>query len=113
MIKLSIPKIVSLKQQNPESQIHNVNKIGNIYSIIKTFNIKSFKSFKHFDGFAAKQDIIQEELKTRGWTFKYFTFGSSHCGSAVTKPVSIHEDAGLIPGLAQWVKDPKLPQAVV
>ena len=31
--------------------------------------------------------------------------GSSHCGSAVTNPVSIHEDLGLIPGLTQWVKD--------
>ena len=29
---------------------------------------------------------------------------SSHCGSAVTSPTSIHEDVGLIPGLIQCVK---------
>ena len=36
---------------------------------------------------------------------------SSHCGSVVTNPTSIHEDVGLIPGPAQWVGDPALPRA--
>ena len=35
-------------------------------------------------------------------------YRSSHYGSVVTNPTSIHQDAGLIPGPAQWVKDPVL-----
>ena len=33
---------------------------------------------------------------------------SSHCGSVIMNPTSIHEVVGSIPALAQWVKDPAL-----
>ena len=50
--------------------------------------------------------------------FYYFVeiityFGSSCHGSAETNLTSIPEDAGSIPGLTQWVKDPVLLGAVV
>ena len=36
---------------------------------------------------------------------KNLTAGSYPCGSALMNPASIHEDTGLIPGLARWIKD--------
>ena len=44
---------------------------------------------------------------------KYFKEESSHGGSMETNLPSIHEDVGLVPGLAQWVKGPALLQAAV
>ena len=41
------------------------------------------------------------------------TLWSSCCGAAETNPTSVHEDEGLIPGLAQWVGDLVLLWAVV
>ena len=38
--------------------------------------------------------------KTHIWSF--------HCGAEETNPTSIHKNAGLIPGLPLWVRDPKL-----
>ena len=52
------------------------------------------------------------ELQSEGTclrTLEEVSLGSSHCGSAVTNLTRIHEDAGSIPDLAHWVKDPVLP----
>ena len=40
-------------------------------------------------------------------------FGIPIVAQRVKNPTSIHEDEGSIPGPAQWVKDPVLPQAAV
>ena len=40
------------------------------------------------------------------YLFMIFNFAqSSCCGAADRNPTSIHDDVGLIPGLAQWIKN--------
>ena len=43
-------------------------------------------------------------MKFNGKYLNRSVLWSSRHGSAVTNPSWIHEDVGLIPGLAQWVK---------
>ena len=57
----------------------------------------------------------QESVKTlrSSQALKQQSLGSSCCGSAETNMTRNHEVAGLIPALAQCVKDPAFPCAVV
>ena len=41
--------------------------------------------------------------------FKSLSMGVPIVAQWVKNPTSIHEDAGSIPGLAQWLKDSALP----
>ena len=45
--------------------------------------------------------------------FKKCELGAPVMAQQFKNPTRIHEDAGSIPVLIQWVKDPALPQAVV
>ena len=47
-------------------------------------------------------------LRVGGCSLMKILLRSSHCGAAETNLTSILEDAGLIPGLFQRVKDPAL-----
>ena len=53
-------------------------------------------------------DGPMEESEDSTYVIKTSSFESSCCGAVEMNPTSIHEDAGLIPGLTQWVGDPVL-----
>ena len=69
----------------------------------------SWEAFKNSDVQALPRKFL---IKSEP-TFKNLHFRSSPHGTVEMNPTRNHEAAGLIPGLAQWVKEPALPRAVV
>ena len=54
------------------------------------------------------QEIGGKKTNNEQVNKEIFKVGSSHCGSAEMNLTGTHKDMSLIPGFAQWVKDPEL-----
>ena len=98
---------IAKKWKQPKCPLtdEQINKIK--YGISIERNIISHKMKQSTDPCHVVLSEINQTWKTNKW------FQSSCCGAVETNPTGIHEVAGLIPGLAQWVRDLAFLWAVV
>ena len=97
--KENIP-LLSSENKSPKWEKSSSRQVWNAFFSFSFSPIVYFKNI-HNKGMAG----ILTHITNIPW--------SSCCGSVVTKPTSIHDIEGSIPGLAQWVEDTALPWAMV
>ena len=97
------PELISTNDNKTKSQVLSSYVSGIFRSIFTYYFIYSVHQ-------SVDTHIITTILEMKEVFLKINIFRSSCPGSAVTNPTSIHEDAGLIPGLSQWVKNPAWPE---
>ena len=113
-----------------QTDIKKKTGVGNLIKHKVEFKLKSGKHDKALKNIIHNEHIAHEYYASKKSNFSeaklqdmkgYIdinnlitgNFGVPVVAQQVKYPTSIHEDGGLIPGLAQWVKDPALPQDAV
>ena len=106
LIKCNVSNVIAMHNVIPATQGTTAEKTVRGYW--------TPRHVKHGSGDLSSKETTTTKNKTQHLSESLKTyclrthFRSFHCGSAVTNPTSIHEDAGSISGPTQQVKDPAL-----
>ena len=109
-LTISWCKVFILKRSKREWIFGNSDKVHRIrYSMVICLNFRYILYIRR-----EREQRIYRKKKSIIWSIQIKSiYGVPMVAQWLTNPTRIHEDLGSICGLAQWVKDPTLPWAVV